>query len=203
MSSFFFIIHIFQLELLILSWVWDRPLGKVNLPGVTPLRRADSPSPSSQQLSTTPPLRDRTGDLSSPDWNVDWLDFVMESCRQPQLPWVHKFSWLSCVKDSVYHRVLSQIWPLQYFCTFFQGGLWALHIGAVCNSGVPLMTKHTTDMLPLHFDANAALLILLLNSLSSDTGIFLRLGQYDPSFCLLEMGVSINKLNQLFWETNR
>lgn len=60
------------------------------------------------------------------------------------------------------------------------------------------MTKHTTDMLPLRFDADAALLILLLNSLSSDTGIFLRLGQYDPSFCLLEMGVSINKLNQLF-----
>lgn len=73
-----------------------------------------------------------------------------------------------------------------------------MHVGAVCNSGVPLMTKHTTDKLPLHFDANAALLILLLNSLSSDTGIFLRLGQYDPSFCLLEMGVSINKLNQLF-----
>lgn len=73
-----------------------------------------------------------------------------------------------------------------------------MHIGAVCNSGVPLMTKHTTDMLPLRFDADAALLILLLNSLSSDTGIFLRLGQYDPSFCLLEMGVNINKLNQLF-----
>lgn len=78
-----------------------------------------------------------------------------------------------------------------------------MHVGAVCNSGVPLMTKHTTDMLPLHFDANAALLILLLNPLSSDTGIFLGLGQYDPSFCLLKMGISINKLNQLFSETNR
>lgn len=101
----------------------------------TCLRKTDSPSPRSHQLSVVP--RICVGDTSVPLLSMlACFALVWVSCRQPQLLWVQSSTVLSFPEDISHSST-----PRQLALTVFPPGLLWCSLREGCDIGVPLVAE--------------------------------------------------------------
>lgn len=117
------------------------PMREVNLPEVIPLKTADSPSPSSHQLSVASQWG--VGLKSHSSMHANWLDLVPILYRQPQLLGV-----LESSTPVMSRRQFQSGLPWPQALTVFPLPLpwWSLsHAGWRCEIGILFVAEYHTD----------------------------------------------------------